>query len=154
MVSKGLTALVVDTNVVFSALQKEGTIRNFLFSLSAGFYAPNFLIVEIFDHKEKILSLSSMSNNELVFMTYKIFNKIDFVNERFISGKNRKKAYEMCKDIDETDTPFLALALELNVHLWTGDKKLINGLRSKDIDIAIQTEDLTRYMRNLPSKGR
>jgi len=37
----------------------------------------------------------------------------------------------LCKDIDESDTPFVALTIELKALLWTGDKKLKEGLKKK-----------------------
>ncbi|MBP7534856.1 MAG: hypothetical protein KA783_10450 [Chitinophagales bacterium] len=49
-----------------------------------------------------------------------------------MSVKNRQKAYDLCKDIDEKDLAFVALALELNALLWTGDQKLRKGLESKN----------------------
>ena len=39
-----------------------------------------------------------------------------------------EKAIELTKNIDEFDTPFVTLSLELGSPLWTGDKKLIKGL--------------------------
>lgn len=46
----------------------------------------------------------------------------------FISNESKQKAYDLCKDVDIKDTPFVALALELNSLFWTGDKKLKVGL--------------------------
>ena len=57
--------------------------------------------------------------------------KIEFVNERYISKEAFYKAWQLCKDIDESDTPFVALTIELNALLWTGDKKLKEGLKKK-----------------------
>lgn len=37
-------------------------------------------------------------------------------------------------DVDAKDTPFAALAIELDAPLWTGDKKLVLGLRKKGFD--------------------
>ena len=142
MVPEGLAALVVDTNIVFSILQKEGITRKLFFFLGVEFYAPNFLMVEIIKYKEKIVSLSTMNESEFISVVYKVFNKINFVNERLISAENRKKAYEMCKDIDETDTPFVALALELNIPLWSGDKKLVKGLKIKEFNKVLTTSDI------------
>jgi len=142
MVPEGLAALVVDTNIVFSILQKEGITRKLFFFLGVEFYTPNFLMVEIIKYKEKIVSLSTMNESEFISVVYKVFNKINFVNETLISAENRKKAYEMCKDIDETDTPFVALALELNIPLWSGDKKLVKGLKIKEFNKVLTTNDI------------
>ena len=62
---------------------------------------------------------------------YRIFQKISFVSEATISKDNKKKAFRLCKDIDEDDTPFVALALEFEAEIWSGDKKLIIGLKKK-----------------------
>ena len=41
------------------------------------------------------------------------------------------KAFDLCKDIDEKDIPFVAVTIELDGLFWTGDKELRNGLESK-----------------------
>ena len=35
-----------------------------------------------------------------------------------------KEAYEIMKDIDEKDTPYIALALKLNCPIWSNDTDL------------------------------
>jgi predicted nucleic acid-binding protein len=40
-----------------------------------------------------------------------------------------RQAYNLCKDVDENDTPHIALTLELDGLLWTGDNKLKLGLQ-------------------------
>jgi len=37
----------------------------------------------------------------------------------------------LCHDVDIADIPFVALAIELQFPLWTGDKRLKEGLRKK-----------------------
>ncbi len=51
-------------------------------------------------------------------------------------------AYEITKNIDENDTVFVALTLESNGFLWSGDKKLIKGLKQKGRDFIKSTDDL------------
>lgn len=60
-----------------------------------------------------------------------IIEKIQFIPIDFINIDNRQQAYDLCKDIDIKDTPFIALAIDLQIPLWTGDKKLKEGLRLK-----------------------
>ena len=40
-------------------------------------------------------------------------------------------AYHLCKDVDEKDTPFVALAIEMEAELWTRDQNLKEGLLKK-----------------------
>ncbi len=47
-----------------------------------------------------------------------------------ISLINRQKSYDICKNTDLKDIPSVALTLELNLPFWTGDKKLISGLKA------------------------
>ena len=144
MVFKNLNGLVIDTNILFSILQKDGITRKLFFLLDVELYTPNFLMIELIKNKDKILSLSSMNEIEFISIAHKIFSRINFVSERLISAENRKKAYEVCKDVDETDTPFIALALELDLPLWSGDKKLAKGLKDKNFNKILTNQDLLK----------
>lgn len=117
--------IVIDTTMIFSLLLgKNAKMRDAFFDPENHFYAPNYVMGEIFEKKEKILWYSALSEAELYDLFYRIFEKIRFVTETLISQGNRQKAYELCRDIDEDDTPIIALALQLNAVIWTGDKNL------------------------------
>lgn len=85
-------------------------------------------MVEIFKHKERILGGSRASENEVYEILYKLLRKINFVSEEIISIGNFIEAYKLCRNIDEKDTPFVALALEIEGDLWTRDDALKRGL--------------------------
>ncbi|MDZ7318429.1 MAG: putative toxin-antitoxin system toxin component, PIN family [candidate division KSB1 bacterium] len=124
--------IVIDTNILFSALlSKETSLRKTLFSRDNYFYSPNFVVAEIFKHKERILKYSKSEESDVYEFLNSILKKINFVNEDFISIENWQEAFRLCSDIDQKDTPFVALALELNAMLWTGDNKLKRGLIAK-----------------------
>ena len=59
---------------------------------------------------------------------------IHFVNEELISTDNFFEAYHLCKGVDENDTAFVALYLELGGKLWTKDAELKTGLKKKGFD--------------------
>ncbi len=44
--------------------------------------------------------------------------------------------------MDEFDSPFKALSLELGAPLWTGDKKLTIGLQNKGATWLLSTEKI------------
>ena len=62
-----------------------------------------------------------------------IIERLKFVPTDFISIDSRQKAYDLCKNIDIKDTPFIALAIDLGLQIWTGDKKLKDGLIFRNI---------------------
>lgn len=124
--------IIVDSNIVFSALlRKNNTFSQIIFFSDYNFFANEQMLVEIFKYKEKILKLSKLSEDELI-KAYKILIKrINLYKEERISPENWQVAYSLCQDIDENDTPHVALTVELNGLLWTGDKKLKQGLINK-----------------------
>ncbi len=127
--------IVVDSNIIFSSLLKKGeAFRDIFFSDSYKLYSCNFSIIEIFKYKEKILKYSKIDEPELLDKLYKVLKHVTFINEKFISTDCFEKAYDLCSDIDEKDTLFIALTIELDSVFWTGDKKLINGLKKKGFD--------------------
>jgi len=74
---------------------------------------------------------------------FKVFAKINFINEELIPRKTWLFAAEIVKDIDIDDSDFLALTKHLKGYLWTGDKKLYNGLKQKKFNRIYNTTELT-----------
>ncbi len=125
-------AVVVDTNLVFSALiPKSSKIREIFFESNLTFYSPDFLITEINTHKDKLLKHSKLTESEFYLYFNGLFERIKFIPIDFIGTESRQKAYDLCKDVDIKDTPFIALAIDPDIPMWTGDKKLKEGLRLK-----------------------
>jgi predicted nucleic acid-binding protein len=136
--------IVLDSNIIFSALlSSNNKFQYLLFSKEFKFFSCNFLFVEIFKNKEKLQRISKLSEEELLIQLTNIFSKIRFIPEEFIPRDIFINAYNLCKDIDESDTPFLATALFLKAKLLTGDKKLIKTLREKGLDLVITINDIS-----------
>ncbi len=124
--------IIVDTNILFSAMLSSGSpLRQTLNNQDLVFLAPNFIFLELFRHKEKLLKLSKQSEAEIYLFLNYLLERIQFISPDLVSTQAYMAAYELCKDVDEADTPFVALSLELDTALWTGDKQLKNGLQSK-----------------------
>ena len=138
--------IVVDTNIIFSGLiSPNGTISDLLLNSSNAFdfYSPTNLLDELENHKKKLLKISELSEKELDFLQRNLFKKIDLIDLESIRKSTWQKAFELTKNVDEFDTPFIALALELDSPLWTGDKKLIKGLNKKGVDWILTTDIIT-----------
>jgi predicted nucleic acid-binding protein len=125
-------AVVIDTNIIFSMLlSKNSSLRKDFLEQDEEFYAPNYVMVELFEHKEDVLEHSKLSAPEVYELLYRILAKISLISEHTMSQKNKLKAYKFCKGVDEDDTPIVALTFELNARLWTNDKRLKRGLRKQ-----------------------
>ena len=124
--------VIIDTNKLFSAtLSKNGKIAQTIFSEEYDFIAPHFVMVELFKYKDKIIELTKKSEVEVLEILYFILLQVTFFNEKSLSLTSRQAAYALCKDIDPKDTVFIALSIDLDAPLWTGDKKLKKGLSAK-----------------------
>lgn len=84
-----------------------------------------------------------MEVEELEMMVIK---NINFINEELIPPKTFDTAEKLLKDIDLGDVPFVALTKDLNGKLWTGDKKLIDGLKAKKFNNVITTLELAMLL--------
>lgn len=125
------SSVVVDTNILFAALRSANRqMRRTLYRDDVEFFAPKFIIVEIFEHKERIVSKAKVPPEEVYEFLDDIIQRITFVSNEFISLANYVEAHRLCKDVDEDDTPFIALVLELNAKLWSNDELLKNHLTS------------------------
>jgi predicted nucleic acid-binding protein len=100
------------------------------------------LYVELFDKKEKIVRYSKIPESELLELLYLVLKKIQFINEYQISQVSWNKALELTEGIDVKDVSFVALTIESNGILWTGDKKLHTGLKAKGFTSVCLLEEL------------
>lgn len=127
--------VIADTNRLFSALLRGSsphakTIR----TSKRRFFVNELVLTELFKHKERIVEHSALSGEEVVKLYHDLMRQMEFYKEVLIAPEPRTRAYELCKDIDETDTPHVALTLELEGELWTGDENLKAGLREQGFD--------------------
>lgn len=109
--------VVVDTNIIFSALlNPKGTISDLLFNSEASFtfVAPDFINVELDKYEEKIIKYSKLNVKELKELRALLMKKIQLINHNFIENSTWNKAFKLVADIDEKDTPFVALTLEID----------------------------------------
>ena len=124
--------VIVDTNILFSALLRDKSrFSELLLDSNYNFFICEQVLVELFKRKEKILKASQLREEEIVRIYQILLKRINLYKEDLIAAEHLATAYELCRDIDETDTPHVALAIELGGLLWTGDKKLKEGLARK-----------------------
>ena len=138
-----MNAYVVDANTIFSAVisGKEDYLRAFAPNI---FYLPDFALGEIQRYQELLLNKTKLPPEELRSFTLRLFSKLTVVPNFLISTKSYLDAFLLCKDIDEDDTPYLALAIEFDITLLTKDEELIVGLRKNGFEKVIS---LTEFLK-------
>jgi predicted nucleic acid-binding protein len=105
--------VVVDTNILFSALlRSQSTFVDILFTSGHQFYVCELVMVELFKHKEKIVRLSKLSEEDIVRVYHILLRRLTLYKEDLIAPEHRAAAYVLCHSIDASDTPQVALTLE------------------------------------------
>lgn len=118
--------IVVDANVAFRSLVGwRGDLRRILLGQSAAtFFAPKYLLVELFKHKDRLQRACGLPEEKLLEHLNTLVSCIRFVDEASVPVGTWLEAHRLCKDIDPKDTPYVALALHLDASLWTQDIEL------------------------------
>ncbi|MDY6897102.1 MAG: PIN domain-containing protein [Cyanobacteriota bacterium] len=130
--------VVADSNIIFSALISGKSSYLDIFRV-VKIYVPNFIFLEIEKYEARIIKKTKIKNTFRTFVR-DLFTQVIVIPKLAIAPESLARAYDLCSDIDEKDTPFLALSIELNIPLWTNDKLLIDGLRNKGYINIIDSE--------------
>jgi predicted nucleic acid-binding protein len=147
--------VIVDANIVFSGILKSsGNIGNLLINSKHifSFIAPNFLRKEIRSHYPKLIDVSKLPFEQVLEEEYRICKFISFISEEQILPENWEFAYHLVNDIDPKDIVYVAYAKQFECILWTGDKRLKNGLSAKGFENMIQTDELMALKRQIESE--
>lgn len=126
--------IVVDTNILFSALLRPDNRFFAVLREDRQFFVTEDALVEIFRHKEKIRSMTHLDEIELTHAYHTLLIVLELHKGASIPAACWDQAKELCRDVDPEDAPHVALTLAVNGLLWTGDKALKSGLMAKGFD--------------------
>ena len=135
---------VIDSNIVFSIIisGRKSKAYNIISKHDLELYFPEDGIEEFRKHKEKLSEYSDEFELR-AFLTFALLRVIP----RDLYEDKIPEAYELAKQFDEKDTPFIALALKLNALIWTGDKNMIiHSLRTRKY-IALDTQAIEELIK-------
>jgi len=137
--------IVVDTNIIFSALlNSNSSIGDLIFNSGKyfEFYSCNYMRYEIQKHWEKLKKISKLSEEQLQISYTQVLAKLNFINEEIIPLEIWLSSEKIAKNIDIDDIDFIALTKFLKATLWTGDKVLFNGLKQINYKKFVNTTQL------------
>ena len=116
--------IVIDSNILFSALIKDSVTRRMILEYDGFFLFPSFIFEELEKHKGELLKKSGMKRKNFETLLNLLLKKVLIVSTDVLF-RYRTQAYELVKDIDPDDTLFIACALAYpGSIIWSDDKKL------------------------------
>lgn len=139
--------IVVDSNIIFSALLKtQTTFGQIIFNSDEifEFYSSQYMRTEIRKHWNKLKKVSKLTDGQLEESYYTLLTKISFINEQIIPQKVWEESEKILDGIDLDDADFVALTKYLKAKLWTGDKTLRDGLKGKGFKNVLSTPEILK----------
>ena len=137
---------VVDSNVIFTIIIAGDKSKAFkiIRDYDLTLYFPEDGLLEFKKHKDKLKKYSK----EFELKSFLAFSLIHVIPSEIYEDKI-PEAYNIAKQFDEKDTPFIALALKLNIPIWTNDKKIIEyGLKTGKY-LALDSESLENLLKGI-----
>lgn len=139
--------LVIDTNILISALIRDSTARKIIVRSEWEFYYPEMSFHEVRKYKNLVLEKSGMGEEEYTGMLNYLLKHIKLVPEELIQHK-LDEANKLLGKIDPDDVIFLATALSLdNSKIWSDD----THFEKQDKVVVLKTKDIVKLF--LPSNS-
>ncbi|HLD15429.1 MAG TPA: PIN domain-containing protein [Candidatus Nanoarchaeia archaeon] len=113
--------LVVDANVLFALLIKQGKTKDVFFLKDLTLFAPKVIFEELAKYEEFLLEKTELSIEEF-HKILRVFKR----KVRIISSRKLSNFINLAREIspDKNDALYFAAALKKNCPIWTNDKKL------------------------------
>ncbi len=128
--------IIIDSNILFSALIRDSTIRKLILDCDEVFLFPEYIFEELEEHKEELLRKSKMFEEEFNDLLQLILKKVKVI-PNIVLIPYREEAVEIIKDIDIDDVIFIACALAYSDSaIWSEDKALKKQNRIKILNTA------------------
>tara|TARA_Y100000310_G_scaffold332587_1_gene408467 strand:+ start:158 stop:574 length:417 start_codon:yes stop_codon:yes gene_type:complete len=123
--------IILDSNILFSALIKDSITRKLILEYEEFFLFPEFIFEELTKYKLVLVKKSKMNEEDFNKLMNLILTKVLIVpNELLLPFK--EEALDIIKDIDLNDVIFIACGLAYrNSIIWSDDKKLKKQNRIK-----------------------
>lgn len=130
--------VIIDTNIMISALMKDSLTRKIILESGWEFFYPAISLMEIRKHERLIIEKSGLSEDECAGTLMELLRYVSMVPYRDIEPE-MGKAREALGNVDEDDVVFLATALSIaDSIIWSNDKhfkmqNIINCFSTREI---------------------
>ncbi len=116
--------IVIDANILFSALIKDSITRKLILEYDTFFLFPSYIFTEMKHHRSELLEKSKLSEEDFDTILRLLLTKVVIV-PRQVLLPYREDAFEIVRNIDPNDVLFIACALVYHpAIIWSDDKNL------------------------------
>lgn len=134
--------LIIDANIIFSAIIKNNITRNLIFNKHLDLITTSYVLEEIFKHRNEIKLKANLKDDEVNLLIIDFAKRISIIKETELE-EFFDESIKICPDIN--DVHYFALALKLNCPIWTNDKKL----KEQNVIKTINTQELINLMESI-----
>ena len=112
--------VVIDTNILLSALISDSKTREIIVISDHQFYTPEAIIDETLKQEKLILQKSCLEKDELDELISTLLKYVHIIPDRNLQ-EHIPSAKEELIEVDEDDVVFLAAALTADGVIWSDD---------------------------------
>ena len=113
--------LVIDANILFSALIKDSLTAELIFNEDLKLYACEFIIEEFFKYEEEIMKKTHRAREQFITIMHQLRDIITVIpKEEYSHLIAEAERFSP----DPKDVMYFALAMKLNGSIWSNDKLL------------------------------
>ncbi len=120
--------LVIDANILFSALLKDSGTRNLTLDRRITLFAPTFLLLEYAKYSKELMGRGKLKKKDFASLTKRLLRRI-----RVVSDGEIMLYYAAAQSLvnDKKDAPYVACALATGADIWSNDRHL-KGIRVRN----------------------
>jgi len=135
--------LVIDTNILISAMLRDSTTRRILLSASIEFLTAGYSIQEVMEHLEEVCKKNGVSRDKNLDILQRLQKHVRIVEIDDESGV-QEEAEDLMRKIDPDDAPVIAAALSVDCDgIWSEDPHLLK----QDMVRIWRTRDLIQFIK-------
>jgi len=113
--------LVIDANILFSALIKDSLTAELIFNEDLKLYTCEFIIEEFFKYEEEIMKKTHRTREQFITIMHQLKDIITVIpKEEYSHLIAEAERFSP----DPKDVMYFALAMKLNGIIWSNDKLL------------------------------
>ena len=120
--------LVLDANILFSALIKDSLTAELIFNEDLKLYTCEFIIEEFFKYEKEIMQKTHRTREQFIIIMHQLRDIITVIHKEeyshFIVEAEKFSP-------DPKDVMYFALAIKLGGNIWSNDKLLKNQNKVK-----------------------